>query len=127
MSFRSAFRSFLIGNTGYIPSHSDYKTTMLRGQLSLVMVGAAAVYLITDQINGIEGYAQFYWGGIIVSAIVFWLNRSGYYITANVVFLLVFNSIIFVFAANDRHRAGTFMHFLIAPMVAMAFFGYRKI
>ena len=44
------------------------------------MVGAAAVYLITDQINGIEGYAQFYWGGIIVSAIVFWLNRSGYYI-----------------------------------------------
>lgn len=100
---------------------------MLRGQLSLVMVGAAAVYLITDQINGIEGYAQFYWGGIIVSAIVFWLNRSGYYITANVVFLLVFNSIIFVFAANDRHRAGTFMHFLIAPMVAMAFFGYRKI
>lgn len=127
MSFRSAFRSFLIGNTGYIPSHSDYKTTMLRGQLSLVMVGAAAVYLITDQINGIEGYAQFYWGGIIVSAIVFWLNRSGYYITANVVFLLVFNSIIFVFAGNDRHRAGTFMHFLIAPMVAMAFFGYRRI
>jgi signal transduction histidine kinase len=126
MNFRSVFRSFIIGNTGYIPSRGDYKTTMLRGQLSLVMIGAAIVYLVTDHINGIEGYAQFYWGGIVVSAIVFWLNRSGYYITANVVFLLVFNLIIFVFAANDRHRAGTFMHFLIAPMVAMAFFGYRK-
>ncbi|MFM8912088.1 MAG: sensor histidine kinase, partial [Flammeovirgaceae bacterium] len=126
MSIQSVFRKLLIGDTGYIPSHSDYKTTMLRGQLSLVMIGAAAIYLITDRINGIEGYGQFYWGGIAVCAVVFLLNRSGFYITANVLFLLVFNLIIYVFAANDRHRAGTFMHFLIAPMVAIAFFGYRK-
>lgn len=126
MSLKSAFRNLMIGKSSYIPSHGDYKTTILRGQLSLVMIGAAIIYLITDSINGIVGYEKFYFIGIAVAFLVFLLNRTGYYLTANTVFLLVFNAIIFVFATNDRHRAGTFLHFIIAAMVAVSFFGYRK-
>lgn len=119
------FRDIIIGKDTYIVSWVEYKNAILRGHLIVVSIFVGLTYLITDSLNGIQGN-QFYYLAVIISAIItLFLNRKGKYRLANVLFMLMINAIIFLFASNDYVRSGVYMFFVISGITGFALFGHK--
>ncbi len=126
MAFSGFIRTILIGKDKFISSKSAYKSAMLRGQLALIAFFIGLFYLFIDWYNGIVAFAGFYVGLIIVCLIAIILNRKEKYQAANFLLLSAANFLIYVFSGNDSYRAGTYIYFIIAGLMALALFGYRN-
>ena len=126
MTLSGFIRTILIGKDKFISSKSAYKSAMLRGQLALIAFFIGLFYLFIDWYNGIVAFAGFYVGLIIVCLIAIILNRKEKYQAANFLLLSAANFLIYVFSGNDSYRAGTYIYFIIAGLMALALFGYRN-
>ncbi len=125
MEFRKIIRNIILGEGNYISTRALYKSAMLRGQLCLVFALVAFIYIFIDQANGVTGFVTFYVTAAIVAIVAFWLNRIGKYTPSNLILLFMANLLVYQFASNDTHRAGTYIYFVITSLAALSLFGYQ--
>lgn len=126
MTFSGLIRTILIGKGKYITEKSAYKSAMLRGELALIAFFIGLIYFFIDWYNGIIGFAGYYFGLMLVCVTAIVLNRKEKYQAANFLLLSSANFLIYVFAGNDTYRAGTYIYFIPAGLMALALYGYRN-
>lgn len=124
MSVEKNFWNFLIGSD--VPhKRSVYKKAILRGQLTLLAVSVGFIYIIIDSVNGIYFNLPYYGVLIAFSFLTLYLNNKGRYQIANVVFLCLLNSLIYIFAANDTYRSGVYTYFMVCCLTALTLCGFE--
>ncbi len=108
-------------------SRNSYKRAVLRGQLSLIGILVGVIYTLIDLYNHLYVSIPFYFLLIILCIVVFWINRKGEYLLANVIFLLLLVFLIYVFADNDFNRTGVSAYFLVYTLIALTLCGYDHV
>jgi hypothetical protein len=108
-------------------SRNNYKRAVLRGQLSLVGVLVGVIYTFIDLFNHLYVSIPFYVLLILLCAVVFWINRRGDFFLANVIYLLLLASLIYVFADNDYNHTGVGAYFVVYALIALTLCGYDQI
>ncbi len=126
MSFKHTLRNLIIGKERYITTRSDYKSTLLRGQLSILGIAAGVIYIIRDLTSHIYPNIPVYLGLVGVMVLSFITNRAGIHFLTNMVLLITTNIVIYLFAATDPGKGGVFIFFVTASLAALALFGYRQ-
>jgi signal transduction histidine kinase len=119
------FRDLIIGKDTFITSWVDYKNAVLSGHLIVVSILVGIAYLIIDHLNGIQGNEPYYFAVVAVAITALLLNRKGKYRLANILFMLLINVIIFLFASNDSYRTGIYMFHVISGITGFALFGHK--
>lgn len=123
--FGKRFRNLIIGKQNYIESWLDYKNAVLRGNLIMLSIFVGAVYLFVDWINGIMGNELYYVSAILIGVISLYLNRQGKHKLSSILFMLLINLLVFLFASNDQYRSGVYIFFVVTAMSSIAIFGHR--
>ncbi len=113
--------------TDTFTSRNSYKRAVLRGQLSLVGVLVGVIYTIIDLSNQLYVSLPFYGLLILLCSVVFWINRRGDFFLANVIYLLLLVSLIYVFADNDYNHTGVGAYFVVYALIALTLCGYEQI
>jgi hypothetical protein len=108
-------------------SRNIYKRAVLRGQLSLIGIMVGIIYTIIDLTNGLYISIPFYLLLILLCSIVFWVNRRGEFLWANIIFLLALVFLIYVFADNDVNRTGVSTYFIMYALIALTLSGFEQI
>lgn len=108
-------------------SRNTYKRAVLRGQLSLIGILVGTIYTLIDLSNDLYVSIPFYLLLILLCAVVFWINRSGEYLWANIIFLLVLVFLIYVFADNDVNHTGVSTYFIMYALIALTLTGFEQI
>ena len=108
-------------------SRNVYKRAVLRGQLSLIGILVGLVYSLIDLTNHLYVSIPFYLLLILLSSIVFFINRRGEFLLANVIYLFLLVFLIYVFADNDYNRTGVSAYFLVYALIALTLCGYEQI
>lgn len=112
------FRNALIGKQS-IPSRSDFKYAMLRGQFACIICAVAIFYIILDSYNGVTVFIPLYFllGGVAIISL--FLNRQKYYLAATIVQLALLNILIFLFADVDNPYGGVFFYFMTCSVATL--------
>ena len=76
MSFKKTLRNLIVGKERYIALRSDFKTTLLRGQLALLGFVAGTVYIIRDITNEMYPNIPVYLVFVGIMIISFFTNKS---------------------------------------------------
>lgn len=108
-------------------SRNVYKRAILRGQLSLLGASVGVIYTILDFFNHLYASIPFYILLILLCGIVFLVNRTGKYMSANLIFLLLLLFLIYVFADNDYNRTGVGTYFIVYSLIALTLCGWEQI
>jgi len=125
MDHSSVIRSLLVGNT-YIHTNLEYKRAMLRGYMASIGIVVGIAYCLLDFRSGLMGAFPYYVIVVALSLLTIILNRKQHFQSANFLFLITFNLIIFLFAASDVQRTGMHMFFVCISISAFALFGATK-
>lgn len=123
---KSRFHRFLLADTTF-PSANIYKRAILRGQLSLIGVMVGVVYTVLDVSNGLLVSLPFYLLLMVLSGLVLYINRQGWFGPANYIFLSLLIFLIYVFADNDVNRTGVSAYLIIYAMIALTLCGYEQL
>jgi len=126
MSFKSIQRDLIIGKNRFIALRSDFKSALLRGQLSFLGFTAGAIYITRDILNDMYPNIPVYVVFVAIMVLSFCTNRAGMYFLTNVVLLTTTNVVIYLFAASDPGKGGVFVLFVTISLAAFALFGYRQ-
>ncbi len=126
MAQRSAFLTFLIG-TKTFELQNVYKRAVLRGELSLLSVLVGVIYIFVDIANNLFVNIPFYIALIIVSSLVFFLNRNGKYRIGTILYLASIVLLIFFFATNDTNHTGVHTYFIVFATIALILSGYENL
>ncbi len=126
MAIKHTLRNLIIGKERYITTRSDYKSTLLRGHLSILGVAAGAIYIIRDITNNLYPNIPVYVVFIAIMVLSFFANRAGKHFLTNFVLLVNTNFVIYLFAASDPGKGGVFVLFVTASLAAFGLFGYRQ-
>ncbi len=118
--------SFLLKEKSF-DSHNIYKRAVLRGQLSLLCVTVGIFYSFFDFFNNLYVSILYYLILIILSGIVFFMNRAGKYNLANFIFLSLLLLLLYAFADNDHSRTGVGTYLIIYSLIAITLYGYEHI
>jgi len=108
-------------------SRNVYKRAVLRGQLSLIGILVGIIYTAIDLTNQLYVSIPFYFLLILLSTIVFYINRKGEFFLANVIYLLLLVFLIYVFADNDVNRTGVSGYFVVYALIALTLCGFDQI
>jgi len=108
-------------------SRNTYKRAVLRGQLSLIGILVGAIYTLIDLSNDLYISIPYYILLILLCAVVFWINRKGEFLWANIIFLLLLVFLIYVFADNDVNRTGVSTYFIMYALIALTLSGFEEI
>ncbi|MBS1952146.1 MAG: HAMP domain-containing histidine kinase [Bacteroidetes bacterium] len=108
-------------------SKYTYKRAILRGQLSIVGACVGIVYTIFDLSNQLYVNLSFYFLLVTLCIVVFFLNRTGKYNQANLIFLSVLIFILYGFADNDESRTGVSVYFIIYALIALTLCGREQL
>ncbi len=108
-------------------SHNVYKRAILRGQLSLLGISIGIFYIFLDYFNNLFASIPFYLLLVLLSGIVFFMNRAGKYVLANFIFLSILLFLIYAFADNDHSRTGVGTYLIIYSLIAITLCGYEQI
>lgn len=108
-------------------SRNTYKRAVLRGQLSLIGILVGTIYTVIDLSNDLYISIPFYVLLILLCAVVFWINRIGEFLWANIIFLLLLVFLIYVFADNDVNRTGVSTYFIMYALIALTLSGFDQI
>ena len=123
--FGRRFRNLIIGKQNYIESWLDYKNAVLRGNLIVLSIFVGAVYLLVDWANDITGNELYYVSAILIGVISLYLNRLGKQKLSSILFMLLINLLVFLFASKDQYRSGVYIFFVVTAMSSIAIFGHR--
>jgi len=126
MNVRRRVRNVLVGKA-IVDSRLEFKSAMLRGYMAWIALTVGVVYTLVDVANGVSSSFIYYFCDILLSLITLALNRRHKFQAANLVFLVTFNLLIFLFASSDLYRTGIYMFFLCISISAMALMGIRRV
>lgn len=122
---QSRFNGFLLKEKTF-PSRNVYKRAILRAQLSLVGIVVGVIYTALDYSNHLYISIPFYLILIFLCGLVFWINRTGRYGKANLIFLPILAFLIYVFADNDTNRTGVSTYFIVYSLIALTLCGHEQ-
>ncbi|MBI1768562.1 MAG: HAMP domain-containing histidine kinase [Bacteroidetes bacterium] len=108
-------------------SRNTYKRAVLRAQLSLIGILVGIIYTALDLSNDLYVSIPYYMMLILLCAVVFWINRRGEYLWANIIFLLLLVFLIYIFADNDVSHTGVSTYFIVYALVALSLCGLDQI
>jgi signal transduction histidine kinase len=108
-------------------SRNVYKRAVLRGQLSLIGIFVGIIYTAIDLANQLYVSIPFYLLLILLSAVVFFVNRRGEFFLANLIYLLLLVFLIYVFADSDVNRTGVSGYFVVYALIALTLCGFEQI
>ncbi len=126
MKTKKQFWDFLISVKGPLKS-GVYKKAILRGQLALLGFSVGVIYIIIDYVNHIYFNIYYYLFLIVFSLLTLLLNRKGKFDTANLIYLILLNALIYVFASNDTYRSGVYMYFIVSALTSLTLCGYEQL
>ncbi len=126
MSGSKKFGDYLLQSETFT-TRNTYKRAVLRGQLSLVGILVGVIYTALDISNNLHVSIPYYVVLILLCAVVFWINRRGEYLAANIIFLLVLVCLIYIFADNDVNHTGVGTYFIVYALVALSLCGLEQI
>lgn len=126
MSGSKKFGGYLLQSETFT-SRNTYKRAVLRGQLSLVGILVGGIYTVLDLSNDLYVSIPYYMLLILLCAVVFWMNRKGEYLWANILFLLVLVFLIYIFADNDVNHTDVGTYFIVYALVALSLCGLDQI
>lgn len=112
------YRDLLIGK-GHIESRTEYKFTLLRGQLGLLLGIICFSYVLIDSINSVYIFIPWYVAGIATSILIIFLNRLGRYVFSSFVLLITANLLVYLFAAVDNPAGGVYFFFIATSATAL--------
>lgn len=124
--FGKRFRNLIIGKQNYIDSWLEYKNAVFRSNLIVLSILVGVVYLIVDWVNNITGNEWYYIAAILIGILSLYLNRLGKHKLSSILFMLLINVLVFLFASNDQYRSGVYIFFVVAAMSSIAIFGHRQ-
>jgi len=120
-------RYFITGTQRDESANTQNKLALLRGQFALLIFFIGLSYVIIDPINGGHQFIPAYLTMMGFSLIIFYFNRKGKYIVANIVLFLVSSSFTYMFAAVDHPQSGVFFFFFLISMMSIILAGYKHI
>ena len=126
MAFKHTLRNLIIGKERYITTRSDYKSTLLRGELSILGIAATMIYIMLDLLNHIYLNIPIYLTFTVIMVLSFIANRAGMHLLTNIIQLFSGNLIIYLFAASDSAKGSVFILFVTISIAAFGLFGYRQ-
>jgi PAS domain S-box-containing protein len=126
MTFKQFVRNIIIGKDRYIPSHSIFKTTILRGYFSFLLFFTALVYLAIDTLHGVYGNTFVYLFLFLTAIVSFLLNRKGKMIVSTSILLIVTNFVVYLYASAYRTDNGIMLFFITTGLFACGLFEYRQ-
>ena len=112
------FRDLLIGK-GHIESRTEYKFTLLRGQLGALMGMINLAYIFIDTFNGVYIFIPWYVAGIATSVLIILLNRLRLYVFSTLVLLITANLTVYLFASVDNPAGGVYFFFVTTSATAL--------
>jgi signal transduction histidine kinase len=110
-----------------LTSRNTYKRAVLRGQLSLIGILVGITYSLLDFYNDLYVSLPYYSLLVLLCIVVFWINRRGEFLWANIIFLLVLVLLIYIFADNDSNHTGVSTYFIMYALVALTLCGYEQV
>jgi PAS domain S-box-containing protein len=112
------FRNLLVGKES-IPSRTEFKYAMLRGQFACLICVVAVFYILLDSFNGISVFISWYCllGGLAIISLL--LNRNRFYLAATILQLALLNTLIFLFADVDHPYGGVFFFFMTCSITTL--------
>ncbi len=119
----SLFRNFLVGKES-VPSRKEFKYAMLRGQFACLICAVALFYTILDTVNRVSVFLPWYSLLAGISLVTLLLNRKKYYTAATILQLVLFNSMIYLFADMDHPYGGVFFYFMTCSIAGLILLNY---
>lgn len=120
---KSVLRDLLVGR-GFIPSRTEFKYALLRGQFALIIFGIGIFYTVLDPINNVYAFIPGYLFMMALAATIVLLNRNKYYNTASMLLLLFINTIVFFFCTSDHPHGGVYFFFMTCSVAGLILAGY---
>lgn len=114
-------RDFLLGKET-IESRTEYKYSLLRAQLGILLGAICFIYIIIDILSGVSVYIPWYLGGIIASGMVIYLNRKRKYLLSSVILLVTANMLVFLIASLEDSQGGAFFYFVATSAIGLVVF-----
>lgn len=107
-------------------SPQEYKRVLLTGQLTITFVAALVAFTIMDLFWGYRYPIPFNLVGIAGGLIVYFVNRSGYFLTARVLLATIANAITLYFTAVLDRTMGLYQFAICINVGILAAFGYEN-
>ena len=104
-----------------------YKRAILRGQLAILSMSVGVIYIVIDYLNSVYFNLPYYIFLILFSGFTLALNKRGNLNASNLVFLILLNALIYIFAANDTYRSGVYMYFMVCALTSLTLCGYEQL
>ena len=114
-------RDWLIGNE-IIDSRTEYKYSMLRAQLALLLAAICIIYVFIDTFSGVYVYLPWYAAGVILSLFVILTNRQKRYLIASILLLFTANMLVLLFASIEATEGGAFFYFIATAATGIVVF-----
>jgi signal transduction histidine kinase len=121
-----SLQTLVLGHRLSLP-REKLKESLLRGEITFIMVAVATTYLISDfhqQRFSNYPYYLLLMGSAVLSFI---LNRKGQGILSSVLILLSVNALAYVFAASDVAHGSAYLFFLCNALAGFLIFGKRRL
>ena len=114
-------RDWLIGDE-IIDSRTEYKYSMLRAQLALLLAAICIIYVFIDTFSGVYVYLPWYAAGVILSLFVILTNRQKRYLIASILLLFTANMLVLLFASIEATEGGAFFYFIATAATGIVVF-----
>lgn len=111
-------RSLVFGK-GKIESRTEYKYTLLRGQLGLLVGAICLIYIFIDSFSGVFAYIPIYLLGMVMSFVVIATNRSRRYLLSSIILLSTAHLLVFVIASIETAQGGVFFYFMTTAVMSL--------
>jgi len=118
-------KSFLLKEIAFA-SYKDFRRAVLLGELSLLCFCVGIFYIGVDYFSAINGGYHGYIGMSVVCALVFFINRSGKFKIASIIFLTLLAGLLYFFCDNDTARNGTSNYLIIYTLVVFTICGQEE-
>ena len=106
-------------------SYTQYKRTLLTGQLSLISFAVVLMYAVFDLAFGIYYTWSYQLACGVIIALGWYLNRLGYHTVGSLILGIGINLTVMVFSSLEQVSTGLYMFYMTTAVGAYAVFGYE--
>ncbi len=123
---RRILRNLIVGPKS-IPSRGEYKYALLRGEYALVLILCCTFYVAYNAYLGVLDYIVYYLLGVLAGVVILLFNRFSFYTTASIIFLVVINTLVFVFADIQSPFGSVFLFFVLCSILGLVFLSHEHL
>jgi len=107
-------------------SLTEFRRALLVGELAILTILINVFYILLKYINHFHNTIFIYFIVILVSGIVFLLNKRGIHEVSKFILLLTLLSTVFILGSSNIQDTQTYVHYLPLIIIAFTLFEYKQ-